>query len=188
MAKKKENNVMDVVNGIFKAIHNSHDGAVDKDGEPVKVGLKREEGNIMLDKRVIDGFNVKISANKLIVNYEGEIQIKQVHDKKFEQEIEDIIENVVKFIKKEYKTQVGSALSLSEIKEHPVHVAVRCISGKRCWVEAFKMYKIGGLDEPKEQSIDDDPNKGAIRKWLENFKEPKKPENITRKEEKKDKE
>ena len=49
---------------IVRALSNivgelGYDGAHHPDGEPVKIGLKREEGHPILDKRVMDGFGVK---------------------------------------------------------------------------------------------------------------------------------
>ena len=35
--------VLDIVRGISQVMANTHDGALDENGEPVKIGLKREE-------------------------------------------------------------------------------------------------------------------------------------------------
>ena len=59
MAEK--DNILDIINGISQAAANAYDGALDENGEPLKVGLKREEGNPILDKRVMDGFNVTLT-------------------------------------------------------------------------------------------------------------------------------
>ena len=69
MAEKS--NIIDIVNGLSQAAANAYDGALDEKGEPLKVGLKREEGNPILDKRVIDGFNVSMLGNILILKYQG---------------------------------------------------------------------------------------------------------------------
>ena len=47
-----EMTVLDVVRGISQAIANSHDGALVEEGNPIEIGLKREEevsrnGNIL---------------------------------------------------------------------------------------------------------------------------------------------
>jgi len=60
---------LDVLNGISQAAANAFDGAHDEKGEPIKIGLKREEGNVILDSRVMDGFGVKISGKQMIVTY-----------------------------------------------------------------------------------------------------------------------
>ena len=77
MAEKS--NIIDIVNGISQAAANAYDGALDDKGEPLKVGLKREEGNPILDKRVVDGFNVSIAGNILNIKYQGEIMLKDVY-------------------------------------------------------------------------------------------------------------
>ena len=73
MAEK--NNILDIVRGISQAMANSYDGAVDENGERIKIGLKREEGDLVLDKRVMDGFDVYFSGNTLIVKYQSVSQI-----------------------------------------------------------------------------------------------------------------
>ena len=45
---------MEIVNGISQVMANSYDGALDEKGEPIKVGLKREEGHPINDSRVMD--------------------------------------------------------------------------------------------------------------------------------------
>jgi hypothetical protein len=42
---------IDIIRGISQVAGNMFDGATDENGEPIKIGLKREEGNPMLDKR-----------------------------------------------------------------------------------------------------------------------------------------
>ena len=55
--------VLDIVRGISQAAANAYDGAHDDkyslDGEARKVGLKREEGDPIVDSRVIDGFGIR---------------------------------------------------------------------------------------------------------------------------------
>ena len=40
---------LEIVNGISQVLANTYDGALDENGEPVKIGLKREEGHPILD-------------------------------------------------------------------------------------------------------------------------------------------
>ena len=74
--------VVDILRGISQAAAGMYDGATDEDGEPVKIGLKREEGNPMLDKRVIDGCKVRCSGKTLIVSYHSELLLKDVYANK----------------------------------------------------------------------------------------------------------
>jgi hypothetical protein len=59
--------ILDVVNGISQALSKNYDGALDEEGEPIKAGLKREEGNPIIDSRVLDGFNARVQGDKLIL-------------------------------------------------------------------------------------------------------------------------
>ena len=99
--------VYEIVQGIHQAAANAYDGAHDKkyssDGEDHKVGLKREEGDPIVDSRVMDGFNVRVSGNTLMLSYQAEIKLKEFHDNSFEDDVESTLNDIVKFLKKEYK-------------------------------------------------------------------------------------
>ena len=79
--------VLEIVRGISQAMSNTHDGAIDENGEPIKIGLRREEEVPITDKRVVDGFSVKLYADKLCINYSSEITMKEVHANGFEDDI-----------------------------------------------------------------------------------------------------
>ena len=70
--------VYEIVQGLTQAAANVYDGALNEDGEPLKAGLKREEGNPLLDKRCMDGFNVRFLGNKMILSYHSEVQLREV--------------------------------------------------------------------------------------------------------------
>ena len=57
--------VYEIVQGLSQAAANAYDGALDENGEPLKAGLKREEGDPILDKRINDGFNIKFYGNMM---------------------------------------------------------------------------------------------------------------------------
>ena len=158
--------VLDIVRGISSVVANTYDGALDEDGEPIKIGLKREEGDPIIDSRVMDGFKVQFQGPFLKVMYNSEMRIKDVHDRnRFESEIESTINDVVSYIKKEYKKSTGDSLSLTETGE--AEILVQNISRLRTWVQANRMYKIGGMpdviemQQPSEDRLDD-----SIKKWL----------------------
>ena len=88
---------LEIIRGLAQAAANSHDGAIDDNGELIKIGLKREEGHPILDSRIMDGFKVRFSGNSMILTYQVEIRVKDVHDtNKFESEIESTIADVAK--------------------------------------------------------------------------------------------
>ena len=95
--------VYEIVQGLSQAAANAYDGAHNDDGELVEVGLRREEGDPILDKRVMDGFNVRFSGNFMCLSYMSEVQLKEVYANGFETRIEEQIAEIVTFLKKEYR-------------------------------------------------------------------------------------
>ena len=159
--------VLEIVNGISQVMANAYDGAVDENGEPIKIGLKREEDVAITDKRVMDGFKVAMSGDTLTIKYHGEITMKEAKDKGFESDLGQMIADISSFIKKEFKKVTGSALTLEKSGE--LDAIVQTVGAHRCWVQATCPYKIGGLGEsvvavgePSVDNVDD-----AIKKWLE---------------------
>ena len=65
-------------------------------------------------------------------------------DNKFESDIASMIENIKKFLTKEYKKVTGESLSLT--KDGEIDILVQSISRQRTDVCAQQHYKIGGLD------------------------------------------
>ena len=144
---------LEIVNGISQVLANSYDGALDEKGEPVKIGLRREEGNPLVDHRIMDGFGAHISGDRLHIKYHAEIPLKEVHANGFEGEMESMVEKVKSFIQKEFKKVTKGALSLTDPSE--VDVLVEYISRIRCSVKVHKCYKIGGTDaEPNDSYTD----------------------------------
>jgi hypothetical protein len=141
---------LEIINGISQVLSNSYDGALDASGEPVKIGLRREEGNPLIDSRVMDGFGAHINGDRLHIKYHAEIPLKEVHSNGFEGEMESMVEKVKSFIQKEYKKVTKSSISLSEPSE--VDVLVEYVSRIRCSVKVHKCYKIGGVQSESNDS------------------------------------
>ena len=157
---------LDVIRGIAQAAANSYDGALDDKGEPIKIGLKREEGNPMLDTRVMDGFKVRLSGDKLIVSYQSDIKLKDVYKGNFQNEIEDIMSDIVSFLKKEYKKITGKALALKAVGE--CDSLVQSTSSVRVFVNASKTYQIGGVDDVEEnEKPSEERLEGSFKKFLD---------------------
>ena len=95
-------NMLEIVQGLAQAAANAYDGAHDKrfshDGEERKVGLRREEGCPMTDKRVMDGFSVKFYGDSIIINYQSDILLREVYAQDFESEIERRLNEIKKFL------------------------------------------------------------------------------------------
>ncbi len=158
---------LNVLNGLSQVIGElCYDGAYDKEGNLVEIGLKREEGHPIHDSRVIDGFNIKVHGNSLCISYHIEDRnMKGVHDSKFESNIDSTISEVKSFIEKQFRKNTGKSLSLKESGE--CEVEVNPISRVRVQVLAKKFYSIGALSEV-ETGEESDPNRvdKSIRDFL----------------------
>ena len=180
----------EIIQGIQQAAANAYDGAHDErlthDGESRSAGLYREEGDVITDSRVMDGFGVKIQGDRLHVLYQYECKLKHVHQNGFESEIESKVADIVKYLKKEYKKITGDTLTLTKDPDHEIDIMVEYISRIRTSVRACCIYKIGGLkgvdgpDAGTDRSVD-----SAIKDWLaigkDKYPGTKKPQNVTRK-------
>jgi hypothetical protein len=183
MAEKKSN-ILEIIQGIQQAASNAYDGALDENGEPLKVGLMREEGHPILDTRVMDGFGVSFSGNKLRIKYQGEVTLREVYKGDYEGEIEQRLQDIASFLKKEYKRITGNGLDLTKVKDKEPQMIIQSTSKVRSWVQAQQDYKIGGIpDEPHLAHTVDGRLTDSIKKWIgygkDKFPNTKKPENVS---------
>lgn len=178
--------VYDVLKGISQIVgEKGYDGAKDEDGEYIKIGLKREEGNPLIDSRIMDGFGVKFSGDKMIVTYHGQCTLKDVHKKgpkNFEDEMERMFDDITKFLKKEFRKAHKTELNLTA--EGDADSIIQRMNNIRTWVQSKKVYKIGNIkdaenpksDEQRNRTIDD-----KFKKFLELGGKKEKPKNVTAK-------
>jgi len=183
MAEKKSN-IMEIIQGISQAAANAYDGASDENGEPLKVGLMREEGHPILDTRVMDGFGVCFIGNKLRIKYQGEVTLKEVYKGDFEGDIVSRLGDIASFLKKEYKKITGNGLTLTKLKDSEPQVLVQSTSRVRSWVQAQQDYIIGGIpEEPHLGHTVEERLTDSIKKWIgygkDKFPNTKKPENVS---------
>lgn len=162
--------VYEIIQGINQAAANAYDGAHDAtlaaDGKARTAGLKREDGHYINDRRVMDGFGVKFHGPILRLTYQAETRIKEVQDSGFEDEVAQKIQDIVKFLKKEYKSITGDTLTLT--KEGEPHILVQRMSNYRTDVQAHCDYRIGGLKDVEDVSGGTDKERldKAVRDWL----------------------
>ena len=163
----KDMTVLDIVRGISQAIANTHDGALDEEGNPIKIGLKREEEVSIHDPRVMDGFKVSLVGNQLQVKYHGEVTMEEAHDKSFDSDQGQMIEDIVSYIKKQYRKHTGSALSLKKQGKHDS--VVQSVGAHRSWVQTSCAYEVTSLKEvePALQGSSEDRLDKSIRSWLD---------------------
>tara|TARA_Y100000034_G_scaffold116268_1_gene154401 strand:+ start:69 stop:632 length:564 start_codon:yes stop_codon:yes gene_type:complete len=158
--------IYEIVQGLAQAAANAYDGALGEDYEPDKPGiLRREEGNALIDQRVMDGFNVKFYGNMMCLSYHSEIQLKEVYASGFEGDIDQRLTDIAGWLKKEYKKITGNSVTLTE--EGEVDVRVENSSRVRSWVLAKKHYKVGGLNE--EMNDDNEGSTNPVEKNWETF-------------------
>lgn len=183
MAKKKDkSSVYEIIQGLGQAAANAYDGALNEDGEALKVGLQREEGHLILDKRVIDGFNVKFYGDMMCLSYQSEVQLKEVYASSFESDVDQTITEIAKWLKKEYRKITGKSITLTEDGE--VDVFVQSSSRIHTWVQAKKHYRVGGLSE--EMNDDNRGSTNPVEKSWKSFLDQggwkgKRPKNDSRK-------
>ena len=158
--------VYEIVQGLSQAAANAYDGALDENGEPLSAGLRREEGDPILDKRVMDGFNVKFYGNMMCLSYMSEAQLKEVYSAGFESDVEQQMADITSFLKKEYRKIRGESVTLT--KDGEIDVRVENSSRVRSWVTAKIHYRVGGLDEAMAVAPETDTKpEDTFRKFID---------------------
>ena len=173
---------LEIIQGLAQAAAHGYDGAHDEryshDGSARKVGLKREEGDPILDRRVIDGFAVRFSGPQMIISYQSEIKLKEVYAGGFESEIERRINEVKKFLQREYKAITGNSVTLRKADEPKV--LVQSTSRIHSWVQATQVFNIGSLKADGLRQESEPTVRDITKKFLEQASN-KRPQNDTRK-------
>ena len=155
--------VLEIINGISQVMANTYDGATDENGEPIKVGLKREEGHPINDSRVMDGFSVKMYPGSITIHYQAEVKLKDIHDNGFESEIDSLIGDIANFIKKEFKKITGTTLNLkpADGRAGEVKIIAQSTSKVRNFIQAHKSFQCSNLKDmdaissPSEDRLED---------------------------------
>tara|TARA_B100000809_G_C15132120_1_gene528890 strand:- start:2496 stop:3014 length:519 start_codon:yes stop_codon:yes gene_type:complete len=163
--------VYDIIKGIGQAAANAYDGSHDEkyayDKTSRKIGLKREEGDPILDSRLMDGFSVRFHGGNMILNYHSEFKIKDAHKNEFENDVNDTMAKIISYLKKEYKKLTGDSVTISPTGD--AKILVQSMSRIRCWLEATREYKVGGLDKNTDKVLAgtaEDRLSDAVKKWL----------------------
>ena len=172
--------VYEIVQGLSQAAANAYDGTLDESGEPLKAGLQREEGDPILDKRVIDGFKVKFSGDAMCIVYQSDIMLKDIYAGGFEAEMDRKINDIKKFLQKEYKAITGESVRITPVKDEEIKVLAQSVSRVRSFVQAYRWFKISGVDSEPILSPSEDTVDKAVRDFL-SLSSNKRPSNDTRK-------
>ena len=173
---------LEIIQGLAQAASNGYDGAHDErhtlDGQVRKVGLQREEGCPLTDSRVIDGFSVKFYQNRICINYQSDVQLREVYANDFESEISRRLNEVKKFLQKEYRAVTGNSVTLRAQGEP--QIIVQSTSRVRSFVQAYQHYTVSGLNELPQMDPAVERSREVTRKFLDQFSN-KRPSNDTRK-------
>ena len=177
---------LEIIRGIAQAAANgawdgAHEESLQADGKARDAGLERQNGHYINDRRVMDGFKVVFHGPILRIKYQSEVLIKDVKNPGFEDEIIGHLQEIVKFLKKEYKAITGNTLTLQKEGDH--QILVQRMSNYRTDCQAHCDYRIGGLGDVKDVSGDDDKERleKAVKDWLALGPKNKRPPNDTRK-------
>jgi hypothetical protein len=178
--------VYEIIQGLSQAAANAYDGAHDENGDLVEAGLQREEGDPILDKRVMDGFGVRFFGNMMCLSYHSEVMLKEVYANGFESEIDQRLTDIKSWLTKEYKKITGNSITLTE--EGEIDVRVENSTRIRSWVMAKKHYVVGGLDKDMQNDAPSEERlEGNWKTFLEqggwNGDGGTRPQNDTRKKE-----
>ena len=131
-----------------------------------------------MDKRVNDGFSVKFYGDAICINYQSDERLKDVKNPKYEQEIERMLNEIKKFLQKEYKAITGNSITLT--KRGEPKVLVQTTSNVRTFVQAYQHYKISKVDSLPYLEPSVDMTRDVTRKFLAQHST-KRPKNDTRK-------
>lgn len=179
-----ESNILEIIQGLAQAAANGYDGAHDeryvRDGEIKKVGLRREEGCPIMDKRVNDGFTVKFAGNGMCITYQSDIMLKEIHSGNFQSDMERMINEIKKFLQTEYKKITGNSVTLT--KDGEVDILASSVSRVRNFVQAKQHFTISGIKaDPDAGGSENRKIEDSFRKFLELNNNNKRPQNDTRK-------
>ena len=75
-----------------------------------------------------------------------------------------MINDIASFLKKEYKKVTGDTLTLTA--EGEVDAIVQNTSRVRTWVQASRVYKIGGVDSQPVGEASEERLTDSIKNWL----------------------
>ena len=173
---------LEIIQGLSQAAANAYDGAHDeryvRDGETKSAGLKRENGCPLMDSRVVDGFSVKFYGNRMCLSYQSDVLLKDVYANNFAGDIDRQMNEIKKFLQKEYRKVTGKSVSLT--KDGESDILVQSASRVRSFVNAKQNYKISGIKDMPELEPSIENSRKVTRKFLDQFSN-KRPSNDTRK-------
>ena len=101
----------------------------------------------------------------MVIAYQSEIRLKDVYKGGFEAEIDISINEIKKFLQKEYKAITGNSVTLTKADEP--RVLVQSTSRVHSWVQARQVFKIGGVNAEGERQPSEPSVREITKKFLE---------------------
>ena len=133
-----------------------------------------------MDSRVVDGFSVKFYADSICINYQSDIRLKEVHGGNFENDINSMLNEIKKFLQKEYKVITGNSVTLT--KDGDIKILASSVSRVRSFVQAYQYYNVSGIKaDPAAGGSENRKVEHSWRKFLDLDNKNKRPQNDTRK-------
>lgn len=161
---EKNATILDVLKGISQVMANTRDDniGIHGDGKPTETGaLQREEEVSIHDPRVMDGFSVKITGDRLQITYNVRERMNNIASPQFKKNIQGTLSEISSYIKKEYKNVTGKTLSLDQ--EGECKIQVQALSGLKSHVQATCVYKVSQLKE-LVNAFEDELRKERLKK------------------------
>ena len=100
--------------------------------------------------------------------------MKELKDGSFEKDVVSTINDVKKFLQKEYRVVTGNSVSLT--KKGEPNILVQTTSRYRTFVQAYQHYKVSGLKMDQINAPSEDVTRDITKKFLEQAKA-KRPQN-----------
>ncbi len=161
--------IIDVIKGIQQAVANSFDGS-GAEG----TGLRRDEPTPITDRRIMDGFGCRVQGDILLVSYHAEMPLNNSKPHQLQDEVDQTLQEVISFLKKEYKKITGEALSLSPLDKE-ASVNAEYLNRHRLNVKAVKRWTISGLGE-FSKGLEADTEPASLDDTTKDFLQKGKPE------------
>jgi len=104
-------------------------------------------------------------GKKLVISYQSDVFLKDVHDKNFENDLERKMGDIVSYLKKEFKKITKKALNLKSSGD--VEALVQQTSRVRVFVVATKTFEVGNLSSV--DAVEGDPTAKSTHRKFQDF-------------------
>lgn len=136
--------IQEVIKGLNQAAQNSSFKKTD--------ALEREKATGPRDFKINDAFKLKFSDNKMILEYTLEVKNALMPNIKYDNNIENKITAILKYLKKEYKAITGESVSFKPVSK--LNIVVTQISYVTQVNRYTKVFEISDTNSVKDEYND----------------------------------